>query len=66
MKKISSTEYIVVDGVVTTIETLKRQAYDEALKDLCHKMRSRFFHQVGTQFDNAIIEIDRMALKLTK
>lgn len=30
-------------------------------KELINKMKSRFFHMVGTEFDNAIIEMERLA-----
>lgn len=32
----------------------------EVRKDLVEKMKSRFFHMVGTEFDNAIIEMERL------
>lgn len=35
-------------------------------KELVDKMKSRFFHMVGTEFDNAILEMERMAYQMNQ
>lgn len=37
----------------------------EILDELVNKMKSRYLHMVGTQFDNAILEMEKMAEKLS-
>lgn len=36
-----------------------------AMNELVSKMKSEYFHRVGTQFDNAILEMEKMAEKLS-
>ena len=43
-------------------EILKREVLDE----LVNKMKSRYFHMVGIQFDNAILEMENIAERLKK
>ena len=37
----------------------------KVLDELVCKMKSEYFHRVGTQFDNAILEMEKMAEKLS-
>ena len=37
----------------------------EVLDELVNEMKSRYFHMVGTQFDNAILEMEKIAEKLS-
>ena len=44
----------------------KPDTNEEILDKLVNKMKSRYFHTVGTQFDNAILEMEKIAEKLKK
>ena len=41
-------------------------AYNKALDDLVSEMRKEYFHRVGTQFDNAILEMEKVSDRLKK
>ncbi len=41
--------------------------HDEIVRqEFIDEMKSRFFHQVGTQFDNAILEMEKLAEHLSQ
>lgn len=44
----------------------KPDTNNEILDKLVDEMKSRYFHMVGTQFDNAILEMEKIAEKLKK
>lgn len=37
---------------------------NRAMDELVNKMKNEYFHRVGTQFDNAILEMEKMAERL--
>ena len=37
---------------------------NKTLDEIVNKMKSRYFHRIGTQFDNAILEMEKLAEKL--
>ena len=41
-----------------------KEERNKALDELVDKMKSRYFHMVGTQFDNAILEMEKFAESL--
>ena len=49
---------------------LKNNSNDNIIKsrsmnELVHKMKDEYFNKVGTQFDNAILEMEKIAEKLS-
>ena len=54
------------DSFVREIDADKaiKEERNKALDELVNKMKSRYFHMVGTQFDNAILEMEKFAEKL--
>lgn len=51
------------DSFVREIDADKaiKEERNKALDELVNKMKSRYFHMVGTQFDNAILEMEKFA-----
>ena len=51
------------DSFVREVDADKaiKEERNKALDDLVNKMKSRYFHRIGTQFDNAILEMEKMA-----
>lgn len=41
-----------------------KEERNKALDELVNKMKSRYFHRIGTQFDNAILEMEKIAERL--
>jgi hypothetical protein len=41
-----------------------KEERNKALDELVDKMKSEYFHRVGTQFDNAILEMEKFAESL--
>ena len=54
------------DSFVREIDADKaiREERNRVLDELVNKMKSRYFNMVGTQFDNAILEMEKIAEKL--
>lgn len=51
------------DSFVREVDADKaiKEERNKALDELVNKMKSRYFHRIGTQFDNAILEMEKMA-----
>ena len=51
------------DSFVREVDADKaiKEERNKALDELVNKMKSRYFHRIGTQFDNAILEMGKMA-----
>lgn len=43
-----------------------REEKNRVLDELVEEMKSNYFHKVGTQFDNAILEMEKIAEKLKR
>lgn len=43
-----------------------REERNKVLEELIVEMKSNYFHKVGTQFDNAILEMEKIAEKLKR
>ena len=54
------------DSFVREVDADKaiREERSRVLDELVNKMKSRYFNMVGTQFDNAILEMEKIAEKL--
>lgn len=51
------------DSFVREVDADKaiKEERNKALDGLVNKMKSRYFNMVGTQFDNAILEMEKLA-----
>lgn len=49
--------------LISSMEAIKEER-GKVLDELVDKMKSRYFHMVGTQFDNAILEMEKIAEEL--
>lgn len=56
------------DSFVREVDADKeiREERNRVLDELIDRMKSRYFNMVGTQFDNAILEMEKIAEKLKK
>lgn len=54
------------DSFVREVDADKaiKEERNKALDELVNKMKSRYFHRIGTQFDNAILEMEKSAERL--
>lgn len=54
------------DSFVREVDADKaiKEERNKALDGLVNKMKSRYFHRIGTQFDNAILEMEKIAERL--
>lgn len=43
-----------------------KEERNKVLEELIMEMKSNYFHKVGTQFDNAILEMEKIAEKLKR
>ena len=43
-----------------------KEERNRVLDELVNEMKSSYFHMVGTQFDNAILEMEKLAERLKK
>lgn len=69
--KLVEWDSVSVLGCTSTRENVREtdfnmEEHDKRVrKELVDKMKSRFFHMVGTEFDNAILEMERLADNFT-
>lgn len=53
----------IVDDWTALQRKIEKQAYNDAIDEFVSKFKDGYYHMIGTQFDNAILEMEKFAEK---